>query len=218
MKWNRFQAVSGTFVEPIPGQSRIGYSMSDTADFYDMVEWSKKGGFRGSTLSFYDYDNGRVYQPFAKQRNVLYGVPAYLQGLFWFLQGDYNERTITLFSYLPGEVPTPVTQLSTEEVNPYRLKIIGEEVHIISEDDEVVCYYPESFRFSKSPQESALLIWQGKVYCSAWVEEGWDEEHDCATDEYRYYERIVVRDFEGNILWEELGSLNRGADGSWWIS
>lgn len=45
MKWNRFQAVSGTFVEPIPGQSRIGYSMSDTADFYDMVEWSKKGGF-----------------------------------------------------------------------------------------------------------------------------------------------------------------------------
>lgn len=61
-----------------------------------------------------------------------------MQGLFWFLQGDYNERTITLFSYLPGEVPTPVTQLSTEEVNPYRLKIIGEEVHIISEDDEIV--------------------------------------------------------------------------------
>lgn len=44
MKWNRFQTVSGTFVEPILGQSRIGYSMSDTADFYDMVEWSKKGG------------------------------------------------------------------------------------------------------------------------------------------------------------------------------
>ena len=73
MKLNRFEVVTGRYIEEIPGQSRIGYAMSDTTDFYDMIEWSKKGGYQGSTISFYDYNNGKVYEPFQKQRNVLYG-------------------------------------------------------------------------------------------------------------------------------------------------
>ena len=54
MKLNRFEVVTGRYIEEIPGQSRIGYVMSDATDFYDMIEWSKKGGYQGSTLSFYD--------------------------------------------------------------------------------------------------------------------------------------------------------------------
>ena len=42
MKLNRFEVVTGRYIEEIPGQSRIGYAMSDTTDFYDMIEWSKK--------------------------------------------------------------------------------------------------------------------------------------------------------------------------------
>ena len=38
MKLNRFEVVTGRYIEKIPGQSRIGYSMSDTTDFYDMDE------------------------------------------------------------------------------------------------------------------------------------------------------------------------------------
>ena len=53
MKLNRFEVVTGRYIEEIPGQSRIGYAMSDTTDFYDMIEWSKKGGYQGSTISFY---------------------------------------------------------------------------------------------------------------------------------------------------------------------
>ena len=45
MKLNRFEVVTGRYIiEEIPGQSRIGYAMSDTTDFYDMIECSKKGG------------------------------------------------------------------------------------------------------------------------------------------------------------------------------
>lgn len=44
MKINRFEVMSGRYIEEISGQSRIGYSMSDTTDFYDMIEWLKKGG------------------------------------------------------------------------------------------------------------------------------------------------------------------------------
>ena len=49
-----------------------------------MIEWSKKGGYQGATISFYDYNNGKVYEPFQKQRNVLYGIPVYLKKSFWF--------------------------------------------------------------------------------------------------------------------------------------
>ena len=84
IKLNRFEVVSGKYIEEISGQSRIGYSMSDTTDFYDMIEWSKKGGDQGSIISFYDYNNGKIYEPFQKQRNVLYGPPVYLKNFFGF--------------------------------------------------------------------------------------------------------------------------------------
>ena len=79
--------------------------MSDTTDFYDMIEWSKKGGYQGSTISFYDYDTGKIYEPFQKQRNVLYGKLVYLKNSFWLLQGDYNSGKIALFQYLPDNPP-----------------------------------------------------------------------------------------------------------------
>ena len=133
MKFKRFEVVSGTYVEKIPGQLRMGYSMSDTTDFYDMIEWSKMDGYQGSTISFYDYADGKVYMPFQKQRNVLYVKPVYLKNYFWFLQGDYNSGKITLFKYLPDEIPEMITQLNIADVDPYNLCIIGEDVHITRE-------------------------------------------------------------------------------------
>ena len=34
------------------------------------------------------------------------------------------------------------------------------------------------------------MIADQKVYLSAWVEEGWDDENDCETEEYNYYEKV----------------------------
>ena len=100
----------------------------------------------------------------------------------------------------------------------HNLRIIGEDVYIVSEDDEFVCYYPESVRCSKGVNESVSMIADQKVYLSAWVEEGWDDENDCETEEYNYYEKVVERDFKGNLLSETLGSLQQHADGTWWIA
>ena len=55
------------------------------------------------------------------------------------------------------------------------------------------------------------------VYLETWVEEGWDAEKNCATDRYRYYDKLITRDFDGNLLSEEVGSLYQAPDGSWWI-
>lgn len=219
MKLNRFEVVSGKCIKEISGQSRIGYSMSDTTDFYDMDEWLKKGGYQGATISFYDYGNGKVYEPFPKQRNVLYGTPVYLKNSFWFLQGNFNSGKITLFKYLPDKIPELIVQFNITDVNLYNLRITGEDdVYVTSEDIEFISYYPDSFQFSKNPNESVSMVADEKVYLSAWVEEGWNDENDCATEEYKYYEKVIARDFKGNVLSETLGSLHQHADGTWWIA
>ena len=111
MKINRFETALGRCVEDIAGQYHIGYSMSDLTDFYEMDEYLKNGGYQGSTISFYDYDTGKIYEPFQKQRNVLYGKPVYLKDCFWFLQGDYDNGKITLFMYVPDKEPEIITQM-----------------------------------------------------------------------------------------------------------
>ena len=65
--------------------------MSDTTDFYDMTELMENDGYKGSTIAFYDYETSKVYEPFAKERNVIYGDPVFLHERFWFLRGDYNS-------------------------------------------------------------------------------------------------------------------------------
>lgn len=41
----RFEKVAGRYIEKIIGQDRFAYAHSDTNDFYDLVEWSKAGGY-----------------------------------------------------------------------------------------------------------------------------------------------------------------------------
>lgn len=218
MKIKRFEMVRGSYIEEIFGQSRMGYCMSDTLDFYDMEDLAKKGEYGGMTISFYDYDKGKIYQPFQRQKNVIYGKPLYAKNYFWFLQGDYKRRVITLFQYIPGQVPKKAAELPMAEIKFYNLRLVGENVCIISEEDECVCYYPKPFRFPMHPKENITVIGDEKVYLSRWVEEGWDDENNCAGQEYKYYEKVIVRDFQGNLLSETVGCLSQARDGSWWIS
>ena len=218
MKLNRFEVVTGRYIEEILGQSTNGYAKSETTDIYDMIEWTNKDGYQGSTISFYDYNNGKVYEPFQKQRNVLYGTPVYLKKSFWFLQGDYNSGKITLFKFYPDIYPEMIIHLNIEDVDLYNLRIICVVVYIVSGDDVFVSYIYDSLRFSKGVNESVSMIADQKVYLSAWVEEGWDDENDCETEEYNYYEKVVERDFKGNLLSATLGSLLQHAAGTWWIA
>ena len=56
------------------------------------------------------------------------------------------------------------------------------------------------------------MIADGKVSLSAWIEEGWDDENDYETEEYKYYEKVVVRDLKGNMLAENLGGFYSNID------
>ena len=218
----RFEKVTGSYIETIAGQKRFAFSHSDTADFYDLPERLQYSSYPGSVLCFYDLVTGKVYQPFDKRQNILYGNPVYLENKYYFLQGDFNCKLIKLYQWVPDSCLQQVTQLSIKEVNLYNLHIIGDifdrgpRADIIM-DEQFVCYYPQKFSFPLGSSESAIRIEGDKVYLEAWVEEGWDSEKNCATDRYRYYDKLITRDFDGNLLSEEVGSLYQAPDGSWWI-
>ena len=135
-----------------------------------------------------------------------------------FLQGDYDEDRIILYRFRIGETPEKVTDLRASEVDLYNLEIMGTEVRIVSQNDVFRCYYPEQFSFPLTPQDTVCFLEDGKVYIERWVEEGWDDENDCATDAYQYYHKVIVKDYSGKTLSEEIGSLHQASDGTWWMA
>lgn len=214
----RFREIEGRYIEKIIGQDRLAFAQSDSSDFYDLIEWSERGEYYGSVIMFFDFESGNVYKPFAKKKNVVYSDPVYAGGFYYFLQGDYSERKITLYRYVPEQLLEKMAELSTEEVNLYNLRVIGDPVHIISQQDSFECYYPERISFPVADNEHAIFMENGKIYFEAWVEEGWDDEKGCATEQYEYYNKVVVKDYEGNTLSEEVGAIYQAADGTWWIA
>ena len=119
---------------------------------------------------------------------------------------------------IPEKDAEKVTELSTEEVNLYNLRVIGSGAHIVSQDDRFSCYYPEKISFPAAEDETVIFMDDGKIYSEKWVEEGWDDEKDCATENYDFYYKVIVRDHGGNIISEERGSIYQAADGTWWIA
>lgn len=215
----RFNEVCGRTIEKIPGQDRFAFAHSDSNDFYDLAEWAESGReYYGSVLLFFDFETGNVYQPFEKRRNILCSSPVYAGGLYYFLRGDCGEKRITLYRCFPERLLEPVTELNAGEADLYNLCVVGDPVHVISQRDSFECYYPERISFPAEPNEHAVFMEDGRIYFEAWVEEGWDEEKGCATDQYRYYSKVVVRDFQGRVLSEEVGALHQAADGTWWIA
>ncbi|MBR5721914.1 MAG: hypothetical protein IKX78_05470 [Clostridia bacterium] len=214
----RFNEIYGINITKIDGQSRFAYAVTEYEDFYDVSLWEDEKGYRGAVIMFYDLEKGTVYTPFEKERNITYGKPIFDNGFFFFLKGDFNKREITLYRYLPENVPEAVTVLNADETELYNLSLMGEGVNVISQGDRFNCYYPQRFSFPLQSSETAVLIRDNTVFTEAWIEEGWDSEKDRATYGYRFYNKVFVKDFEGKTLSEEIGSVYIAEDGKVWIS
>lgn len=55
-----------------------------------------------------------------------------------------------------------------------------------------------------------------KIYLNEWVEEGVVE--DQLTNDYEYYDKLIVMDYEGNVVSERKGSLALYPNGKWYLS
>ncbi|MBR6366412.1 MAG: hypothetical protein IKS10_10015 [Lachnospiraceae bacterium] len=219
----RFERIEGRYVEMIYGQERLAYSRSANDDLYDLAEWAERGGYPGSEISFYDCTNGKVYTPFAKRRDTIYSEPVYADGGYYFLQGDYAAQNITLYRFMLPDDAEPVTEevasFDIGEVSLYNLRVTGKPVYVFNQDGSTFnCIYPEKFSFALEPHQTVAFVEDGKVYLEEWIEEGWDEEQDCASEDYKYYTKVIVKDFEGNTLSEEVGFLLPTPDGNYWLA
>lgn len=92
-------------------------------------------------------------------------------------------------------------------------------MHVISHDgDKFCCYYPEKLSLTLRDHEAVLMMTEDEIISEEWIEEGWDDEKDCATDSYRLYYKVIIRDFDGNIISDEIGSIHQAPDGTYWIA
>lgn len=216
MKIKKCSHIDGFYFTLIQGQSRYYYGHSDTEEFYEIPDWLKNGGYQGSVIQFFDLETGQKFIPFTKERNVLYGNPIFCDGYIYFLRGDFQQQTLTLFQYLPDKVQNEIYKQDLDKFDLYNLQLIGIPVHIVSQDNRnICCYYPEPFECTKELNESLMCMENDRLYFNAWIEEG--VENDRITDRYQYYDKLIVKDFQGNILSQEVGCLSQFPDGSWWI-
>lgn len=146
----------------------------------------------------------------------MYASPYFYDGYIYFLQGNFNIDKVILYKYLPGSYCKIIKDFSISAINLYNLQIIGSNLNVVSQDKKLTCYYPEQFEIIMEENESVVFIDDDLVYFNAWIEE--EIVNDTITCDYRYYDKIVVKDKKGNIIFEELGTLNQMIDGSWWIS
>lgn len=217
MDIKRCGSVSGMYYELIPGQKRYGFGHSDSEEFYEIPDWENAGGYQGATIHFLDFDTGLVHTPFDKKRNVCYGNPVYFDAFIYFLQGDFNRKEVLLFRYLPEKCRECVCRLNMDDISLYNLCLVaGDQIYVVSQENQLAGYYPVRFDCPMEPNESIVCIEKGRLYISAWVEEG--IENGRITDQYRYYEKLIIKDFQGNIISEEIGNLTLFPDGNWWLT
>lgn len=218
--YKEFKEITGEYVEEIPGQARFGYGLSDFEDFFEIEETTKVcGSYRGSVIRFYDYPRGKVFLPFDQKENIGYGRPIFIDGSFYILQVDFDEGLANIYKYYPGESLDKIASYKTKDLSTYNLGIIGNYLHLISQDDESLeIYYPYRETVKLGANESVLLIDDGKVYINAWIEEGWDYEKNREGEDYSYYDKLIIKDLDSNIISERVGNLHQRPDGTWWLS
>lgn len=119
------------------------------------------------------------------------------------------------------QLPAPAGRQAGAVYRPFEKRenvLYSDPVYLLSERDEVRCYFPTPFRFPLGEHESVQFVHDGKVYLENWVEEGWDDAQDRATEDSRMYSETVVRDVSGRELSREVGGLFPSADGDGWMA
>ena len=132
---------------------------------------------------------------------------------------DFNEGLANIYKYYPGASLEKVFYYKIKDLSTYNLELIGKDLHLVSQDsDSLEIYYPYRETLKLEANESVILIDDGKVYINRWIEEVWDDEKDRAGEDYRYYDKLIIKDFNSNIIGERIGYLYQRHDGTWWLA
>lgn len=157
----------------------------DICDLYEAEEMKKEGKiFVGNCPYFIHYPEGKVYQPFACEKDMYYETPVWDRNHFGILAVDFAKNEIILFTYVPGENPKILHQLSLDEVEDcYNLKLemspwtLGRQT---SEEYQMI--WPEKKVFAFHGDESLICRDGDVLYLSRWEEEPFYKEYVVTVD------------------------------------
>lgn len=226
MEFKKVEKITGhgLLLERIKGQQRFYYLNDSKADvLYFEINPSlfKHDAIEGDKPQFYDLKNGKIYEPIKSQDNVIYSDDIlYFNSYIYFIQLNLNNWILTLFEYSPGKELNKKFVRVVDDLNLYNLHlvfgddgpyIVGEE-HGYEEITEIGIY-PKNFRAKRDDFGDELtLIKDHQLYFDTMV-----DEHDEAGNFVENYDAIVVKDFSGNFICREKGTMKFLHDGTWWI-
>lgn len=218
MKIEAFEAVEGKAISEIKEQSRFFYSISSSEDLYDIPFIIERDGYyKGNIIKFYDTETKKVYAPFDLVKNIGYTEAIYKDDFFYFLKIDFNTNKVYLIKYYPEKLLEKIYSIPIDKVELYNICIQdADEIYICSYNKKIISYYPKQFTLPLDVNESVEYIDSKKIYITQWIED--EIEKPNGAKDYIYYEKMIVKDFQGNILEEKIGSLKKHTNGKWYIS
>lgn len=113
------------------GQNRYMYGVDTSVDFQDMVDWGSEERVEGRQMYFYDLKTNKKYSPFLPQINVLYAKPLWHANSIYILQGDFNQKQVRVYKYLPENQPQLVYEQRISKLSMYNLELTpGDKVYL----------------------------------------------------------------------------------------
>ena len=206
-----------TAISPVPGGTSewyycVGY---EHGDLYEAEEVFNSGGnVEGRGFCLIHFPDGTVYRPVKKERGTYLGEPVFYDGNVYFLRVDFNLKTIEIMSFsqkAPEALSVDTIPLSSVK-NCYNLRIDTAPLTVSRQsvsENELEIIWPERLRLEMGDHDSFFMRDGKRLFFSRWHEEGDGEK-------YRYWEEIVVKDMNGNVIETLPGDIVTMPDGQKW--
>ncbi|MDO5734781.1 MAG: hypothetical protein Q4P08_06620 [Eubacteriales bacterium] len=207
MKIHEFEVISGSHLAEIPNQARFFYQKSSWESLQQAYEQFQAADYPGNLLRFYDIESMELFSPFELEQAVSYGEPVYQSGKIYVPKADFRRGTVAILEYEFGAASRVFYERDIKDTQLENLYLVADPLCLISQTENLCCYYPREFSIALGEEESFRFFNDKEIYLSKWIEEELIKDSEIV--DYKYYEKLIVRDFEGKVLSERAGCLQR---------
>ena len=166
-------------------------------DLYEAEEVYRSGGtFTPNRLIFVHFPDGKVVEPLLARKNQYFGSPIFVDGVFYILLIDFEEKLIRIFNSSADFTKMNIeTEISLQEVKDcYNLGLSGSPLMLTREgtENDFQIIWPQKVEFKIGERESFICRMKDQLYFSEWHED----------DQYR--EEVNIREFTTGVLIKKI--------------
>ena len=206
-----------SYLERVPGAAGEWYYGIDWkhGDLYEAEEIFKNGHpVKGRKLCLVHYPDGAVYVPAPKQEGHYCERPVCYEGSIYVLNADFPRGIIQIVRFGCEDHEVEIhTELPLSSVKDcYNLSLQISPLTLSRQrvgENEFEIVWPERTSFRMDDHDAFFLRDGDRLFFSRWHEDGEGED-------YRYWEEVVVKDLEGEVLETLPGDVMLMPDGELW--